>query len=82
MTQPIYFAPLRTPFVDLQTGLISREWYLFLQAMFNRVGGASGPSTDDLAMAIAMNDATGDDPTAAQASGAIRGDTPLTWLDM
>lgn len=44
MTQPIYFAPLTVPFVDLKTGIISREWYLFLQAMFNRVGGVSAPT--------------------------------------
>lgn len=49
MTEPIYFAPLRTPFVDLQTGLISREWYLFLQAIFNRVGGPSAPTNTELA---------------------------------
>lgn len=46
---PISFAPYQTPFVDLRTGIISREWYLFLQSLFKRVGGSSGASNDDLA---------------------------------
>lgn len=48
MSDPIYFAPLRVPLVDPQTGIISREWYLLFQAIFNRIGGTSGQSTDDL----------------------------------
>lgn len=48
MTNPIYFAPYQVPFVDLQTGIISREWYLFLQAIFNRVGGSIAPTVTEL----------------------------------
>lgn len=48
MNKPIYFAPLRVPFVDLQTGLISHEWQLLLQGMFNRIGGTNGASNNDL----------------------------------
>lgn len=38
----IFFAPLKVPVTDPQTGLMSRDWYLFFQAMFLRVGGTSG----------------------------------------
>lgn len=38
----IFFAPLKVPLTDARTGLMSREWYLFFQAMFLRVGGTSG----------------------------------------
>lgn len=48
MSDPIYFAPLRVPFVDPQTGIITRPWQLLLQGMFNRTGGTNGPSNDDL----------------------------------
>jgi len=30
----------RTPFIDARTGLIAREWYLFLLTTVNRVGAA------------------------------------------
>lgn len=52
MTSPIYFAPLRVPFVDPETGIISRPWQLLLQAMFDRSGGTSGQSNDDLLQGI------------------------------
>lgn len=52
---PIFFAPYQTPFVDLKSGIISREWYLFLQAMFNRVGGTTGAGNDDLAQQSAAD---------------------------
>lgn len=34
--------------MDARTGLITREWYLFLQGIFERVGGAGGLSTTDV----------------------------------
>lgn len=37
----------RQPFLDPQTGLISRPWFLFLQGIFVRIGGATGSSTDE-----------------------------------
>lgn len=52
MTDPIYFAPLRVPFVDPETGIISRPWQLLLQGIFNRIGGTNGQSTDDLLQGI------------------------------
>lgn len=35
-TNPVYFAPMRVPLVDPDTGIITREWYFLLQAMFQR----------------------------------------------
>lgn len=57
MTKPIYFAPLRVPFVDLQTGLISHEWQLLLQGMFARIGGTNGISISDVVALLASSDA-------------------------
>lgn len=48
MSEPLRFVPPRVAFVDPRSGLITREWYLFLQGVFNRIGGAGGPSTDDI----------------------------------
>lgn len=53
MADPIYFAPIRTRVVDPANGLMSREWYLFFQALWLRVGGADAPSSDDLTQAPA-----------------------------
>lgn len=52
MSDAIFFAPLRVPLTDERTGLMSREWYLFFQAMFLRIGGTSGQSNDDLLQGI------------------------------
>jgi hypothetical protein len=60
MTDPIFFAPLRVPVIDSRTGLMSREWYLFFQAMYLRVGGTSAPTNDDLQLTSDVNDATDD----------------------
>lgn len=53
MSNPIYFAPLRVPLVDIQTGIISREWQLLFQAMFTRIGGANGLSINDVLALLA-----------------------------
>lgn len=42
------FVPPRVRFVDPRTGEITREWYLFLQGLFFRAGGATGLSTTDV----------------------------------
>lgn len=70
-SKPIFFAPYQTPFVDLKTGIISREWYLFLQAMFNRTGGSTGPSatSDDILQGI-PNDLGAAELLALQAGAA------------
>lgn len=40
--------PARIPLVDPKTGLISREWYRFLDQTFQRLGGAQGQSITEL----------------------------------
>jgi hypothetical protein len=52
MTEALRFVPPRVAFVDISTGMIAREWYLFLQGLFNRVGGANGSSTTDLVASL------------------------------
>lgn len=47
MAAAIYFAPLRTPLIDATNGLMSRDWYLFFQALWIRSGGATNPGADD-----------------------------------
>lgn len=33
---PLYFAPMRVPLVDPDTGIITREWYYLFQGIFRR----------------------------------------------
>lgn len=54
MSDPIYFAPIRTPLVDDKTGLMRREWYLFFQALWLRSGGADGGSNTDVLVSISQ----------------------------
>lgn len=54
-SNPIFFAPLRVPVTNPATGLMAREWYLFFQAMFNRLGGSTGHGNDDLEQLLAEN---------------------------
>jgi hypothetical protein len=49
--------PARIPLVDPNTGLITREWMRFFEAMFIRVGGTHGQSNDELT--IDMHDDSG-----------------------
>lgn len=60
MSDAIFFAPLRVPVVDERTGLMSREWILFFQAMFLRVGGTQAFNPEDLQLVADVNDATND----------------------
>lgn len=48
MATALKFMPPRVPLADPRTGLISREWYLFFQGVYDRIGGADGPSTTDV----------------------------------
>jgi len=52
MSEPLRFVPPRVQFVDPRTGMINREWYLFLQGVFNRIGGATGASTPDIVASL------------------------------
>lgn len=71
MTEALKFVPPRVAFVDPRTGYITREWYLFLQGLFNRVGGSTGDSTTELALA-AFDDA-GTEELEAQLYAAADG---------
>lgn len=52
MSEALKFLPPRVPLTDARTGFISREWYLFFQGVFNRIGGSEGPSTTDLSSSL------------------------------
>lgn len=41
--------PPRVPLTDPRTGAITREWYRFFQALYQRAGGPSGQTPADLA---------------------------------
>lgn len=60
MSGAIFFAPLRVPVIDLRTGLMNREWILFFQAMYLRIGGTTALSNEDLQIAADVDDATED----------------------
>lgn len=49
MSEGLRFVPPRVALVDPKTGMISRQWYLFFQGVFDRIGGATGESTTDIA---------------------------------
>ena len=42
--------PARVPLVDPQTGLVTVPWYRFLEQLYVRAGGSSGPSTEELSL--------------------------------
>lgn len=48
MSDPLRFVPPRVALTDPNTGMISRQWYLFFQGVFNRIGGSGGVSNPDL----------------------------------
>lgn len=48
MSEALKFIPPRVPLLDARTGLISREWYLFFQGVFDRIGGSSGDGIADI----------------------------------
>ena len=52
MSEGLRFVPPRVAFVDPRSGMITREWYLFLQGVFTRIGGATGESTTDIVASL------------------------------
>jgi hypothetical protein len=67
MSQALQFVPPRVAFVDPRTGMITREWLLFLQAIFLRVGGSQGSSTTDItAQLSALSDSLSVQPAYQQ----------------
>lgn len=82
MTDPLRFVPPRVQFVDPRTGMINREWYLFLQGVFIRVGGANGASSTDIVASL-FEDAGSSETNAMlfeleQAAGQYVTPQPLT----
>lgn len=65
MSEALRFVPPRVQLVDPRTGMISREWYLFFQGMFNRVGGANGDSIPDIVVNL-FEDAGSSETNAAR----------------
>lgn len=47
MADALKFVAQRVRFVD-EGGFITREWFLLLQGLYSRAGGATGSSTSDL----------------------------------
>jgi hypothetical protein len=52
VTNPIKFIAPRIAFTDPNTGELTRAGVMFLQQVFDRVGGATGASTTDLAESL------------------------------
>ena len=72
-----------SPVIYSDTGRMSREWYTFLVTLAKSAG--SSPTVgDDLAMQVAMNDATNDAASTTVVSGGAAGtsDAVLLWLSM
>lgn len=96
MSEALRFVPPRVQLVDPRTGMISREWYLFFQGVFNRVGGADGAGTSELeaslfedagssetnAMLFTLEQDTGQDPPLQPGtSDPVLDQTPPRYLD-
>lgn len=85
MTDPLKFIPPRVPLIDQRTGLISREWYLFFQGVFNRIGGSEGPSTTDLSSSLFEDAGSGETNAALftldQAVNQLPPDAPTPTYD-
>ena len=72
-----------SPVIYSDTGRMSREWYTFLVTLAKSTGQSSTVG-DDLAMQLAMNDATNDSASTTVVSGGAAGasDAVLLWLSM
>lgn len=55
MTNQIKFVAPRIPFVNPNDGTLTRDGVLFLQGIFNRIGGAVGVSTSEVLDLIAAS---------------------------
>jgi hypothetical protein len=61
MTAPLnQWSPPNTPFVDTQTGILTRPANVFLRELWLRVGGALGINNDELLMMISSIEMSGD----------------------
>jgi hypothetical protein len=62
---PTQITAPRVPLVDPKTGLISREWYRFLNAMYEQLGGGTGAASGTFT--------TADSKTVTVVNGVITG---------
>lgn len=68
----INIVPPRVAFVDPRTGIIAREWYLFLLNMFRRIGGEeSSTSIGDLEVMQAFDNLVQDVQKAREAETSL-----------
>ena len=55
----------RVPIVDLKTGLVSREWYRFINSMYEQLGAGTGAASGTFT--------TADSKTVTVVNGIITG---------
>lgn len=77
MSSTINFVPPRVPLVDPKTGIVTREWYLFLLGVFQRIGGATGPSTPDLSNSLFEDAGSGETNSVLFSLDQAVGQQPL-----
>lgn len=62
---PTQITAPRVPIVDPQTGLISREWFRFINSMYEQLGGGTGAASGTFT--------TADSKTVTVVNGVITG---------
>jgi hypothetical protein len=62
---PTQITAPRVPLVDPKTGLISREWYRFFNAIYEQLGGGTGAASGTFT--------TADSKTVTVVNGVITG---------
>lgn len=78
------------PFIDMQTGRISREWWPFMQNLYNRIGGANaltnielGQLTNRASPVVTIGgDVDADDQLTIPGPPGIQGQTGLPGPDL
>lgn len=77
MAEKFSFPSDRQPWLDPDTGLITRPWFLFLQNVFSRLGGATGTGNtvldaqiSELQQQVAISDALA--PALAEQAKALQ----------
>lgn len=73
----------RVPLVDVSTGLITREWYMFLLNLFNLTGAGQSASTIQDALLSGTDAARAEDAKALDAlDSVVRTETPVQQGDV
>lgn len=82
MSEALKFLPPRVALTDPRTGLISREWYLFFQGIFDRVGGSTGSSTTDLSSSLFEDAGSGETNALLFAAEQALSQLPIQQLSV